>query len=155
MAAGESGAAVIGKSVQIRGEVNGSEDLIVDGVVEGTITLSDSRLTIGQTAKVSANVSARDVVVVGTLLGDVRASGKVELRQGSTLTGDLTAARLSIEENANFKGKVDLVQNAAAQKVQHRKNRKRRQATSRIPAASGAGGTPILRVQEPVPEIQG
>jgi cytoskeletal protein CcmA (bactofilin family) len=114
MAAGESGgAAVIGKSVQIRGEVNGSEDLVVDGVVEGTITLSDSRLTIGQNAKVSANVSARDVVVVGTLLGDVRASGKVELRQGSTLTGDLTAARLSIEENANFKGKVDLVQNSA------------------------------------------
>jgi cytoskeletal protein CcmA (bactofilin family) len=56
-------------------------------------------------------------VVVGSVQGDVRASGKVELRQGSTLTGDLTAARLSIEENANFKGKVDLVQNAAAQKA--------------------------------------
>ena len=117
MNAGDSAVAVIGKSVQIRGEVNGSEDLVVDGVVEGTITLNDSRLTIGQNAKVSANVSARDVVVVGTLQGDVRASGKVELRQGSTLTGDLTAARLSIEENANFKGKVDLVQNAAAQKA--------------------------------------
>ena len=117
MAAGESGAAVIGKSVQIRGEVNGSEDLVVDGVVEGTITLNDSRLTIGQNAKVSANISARDVVVVGSLNGDVRASGKVELRQGSTLMGDLTAARLSIEENANFKGKVDLVQNAGAQKA--------------------------------------
>jgi cytoskeletal protein CcmA (bactofilin family) len=109
--AGEAGAAVIGKSVQIRGEVNGSEDLIVDGVVEGTITLTDSRLTIGPGAKVAANVTARDVVVVGNLQGDVRASGKVELRQGSTLTGDLTAARLSIEDNANFKGKVDLVQN--------------------------------------------
>jgi cytoskeletal protein CcmA (bactofilin family) len=118
MAAGESGAAVIGKSVQIRGEVNGSEDLVVDGVVEGTITLNDSRLTIGQNAKVSANISARDVVVVGSLNGDVRASGKVELRQGSSLMGDLTAARLSIEENANFKGKVDLVQNSAAQKGQ-------------------------------------
>ena len=119
MAAGESGAAVIGKSVQIRG---GSEDLIVDGVVEGTITLSDSRLTIGQNARVAANISARDVIVVGTLQGDVRASGKVELRQGSTLTGDLTAARLSIEENANFKGKVDLVQNAAkAQQAQEKK----------------------------------
>src|ERR1700728_1377033 len=112
MAAGESGAAIIGKSVQIRGEVNGSEDLIVDGVVEGTISLSDSRLTIGQTAKVSANVSARDVVVVGTLQGDVRASGKVELRQGSTLTGDVTGGPLSIEKNSNFKGKGDLVQNA-------------------------------------------
>ena len=124
MAAGESGAAVIGKSVQIRGEVNGSEDLVVDGVVAGTITLNDSRLTIGQNAKVSANISARDVVVVGSLQGDVRASGKVELRQGSTLTGDLTAARLSIEENANFKGKVDLVQNAA-QKGQQQAPEKR------------------------------
>ena len=82
MAAGESGAAVIGKSVQIRGEVNGSEDLVVDGVVEGTITLNDSRLTIGQNAKVAANVSAKDVVVVGSLLGDVRATGKVELTAG-------------------------------------------------------------------------
>ena len=82
------------------------------------LRFNDSRLTIGQNAKVSANVSARDVVVVGTLQGDVRASGKVELRQGSTLTGDLTAARLSIEENANFKGKVDSVQNAAAPKSQ-------------------------------------
>src|SRR5258708_29394654 len=109
MAAGESGAAIIGKAVQIRGEVNGSEDLIVDGVVEGTITLSDSRLTIGQTAKVSANVSARDVVVVGTLNGDVRASGKVELRQGSTLTGDRTPAPLSIEKNGTFKGQSDRV----------------------------------------------
>lgn len=120
MAAGESGAAVIGKSVQIRGEVNGSEDLLVDGIVEGTITLSESRLTIGQNAKVSANVSAKDVVVIGQLQGDVRASGKVELRQGGTLTGDITAARLSIEENSNFKGKVDLIQgNAAKQHQQH------------------------------------
>ncbi len=110
MAAGESGAAVIGKSVQIRGELNGSEDLLVDGVVEGTIILSESRLTIGQNAKVAANVSAKDVIIVGVLQGDVRASGKVELRQGATLTGDITAARLSIEENSNFKGKVDLVQ---------------------------------------------
>ena len=153
MAAGESGAAVIGKSVQIRGEVNGSEDLIVDGVVEGTITLSDSRLTIGQNAKVSANVSARDVVVVGTLQGDVRASGKVELRQGSTLTGDLTAARLSIEENANFKGKVDLVQKRTEGPAARRRSGKRGGIAE--PAASGARGTPIIRVQEPVPEIQG
>ena len=116
MAVGESGAAVIGKSVQIRGEVNGSEDLLVDGKVEGTITLNDSRLTIGPNAFVSANVSARDVIVLGNLKGDVRATGKLELRNGGTLNGDITAARLSIEENANFKGKVDLVQGSAAPK---------------------------------------
>ncbi len=105
-----SAPATIGKSVQIRGEVKGSEDLLVDGVVEGTITLSESRLTIGPNAKVQANVSARDVVVVGTLNGDILATGRVELRAGANLVGDIHAARLSIEENALFSGKVDLVQ---------------------------------------------
>jgi len=102
--------AAIGKSVQIRGEVKGSEDLLVDGVVEGTITLSDSRLTIGPNAKVKANVSARDVVIVGNLNGDIQATGRVELRAGANLIGDIHAARLSIEENAMFSGKVDLLQ---------------------------------------------
>jgi cytoskeletal protein CcmA (bactofilin family) len=112
MAIGESGAAVIGKSVQIRGEVKGSEDLLVDGQVEGTITLSESRLTIGPNANVAAHVSARDVVVLGTLNGNITATGRIELRQGSHLIGDISAGRLSIEENAIFKGKVDLVQSA-------------------------------------------
>ncbi len=103
---------MIGKSVQIRGEVKGSEDLLVDGQVEGTITLSESRLTIGPNAKVEAHVSARDVVVLGTLNGNITATGRIELRQGSNLNGDISAARLSIEENAIFKGKVDLVQGA-------------------------------------------
>jgi cytoskeletal protein CcmA (bactofilin family) len=117
MAIGESGAAVIGKSVQIRGEVRGSEDLLVDGQVEGTITLSESRLTIGPNAKVAAHVAARDVVVLGTLNGDITATGRIELRQGSNLIGDISAARLSIEENAVFKGKVDLVQNNSTKPV--------------------------------------
>lgn len=109
-----TGAASIGKSVQIRGEVKGSEDLLVDGVVEGTITLTESRLTIGPNARVKANVSARDVVILGNLVGDITATGRVELRSGSNILGDVKAARLSIEENALFSGKVDLVQNGAA-----------------------------------------
>jgi cytoskeletal protein CcmA (bactofilin family) len=111
---GESAAAVIGKSVEIRGEVKGNEDLVVDGHVEGTITLSDSRLTVGPNANVQANVAARDVIVLGTLTGNIAATGRVELRQGSQLLGDIRAARLSIEENANFSGKVDLVQTPPA-----------------------------------------
>jgi cytoskeletal protein CcmA (bactofilin family) len=104
----EGTAASIGKSVQIYGEVKGSEDLVVDGTVEGTITLSESRLTIGPNAHVQANVSARDVVILGELTGDIQASGRVEMRAGSNLKGDIRASRLSIEENAIFSGKVDL-----------------------------------------------
>jgi cytoskeletal protein CcmA (bactofilin family) len=109
----------IGKSVQIRGEVKANEDLLVDGTVEGTITLTESRLTIGPNAKVKANISARDVVVVGSLVGDIQASGRVELRVGANLTGDIRAARLSIEENAMFSGKVDLAQSGAHGAPEH------------------------------------
>mgnify|MGYP001555710681 CR=1 FL=1 len=109
-------AAVIGKSVQIRGEVKGNEDLLVEGLVEGTITLNDNRLTVGANARVQANVSARDVVVQGTLQGDAHATGRVELRAGSHMTGDIHASRLSIEENAIFSGKVELNTPGSAEK---------------------------------------
>jgi cytoskeletal protein CcmA (bactofilin family) len=108
MATAEGSAASIGKSVQIQGEVKGSEDLIVDGTIEGTITLSESRLTIGPNAHVKANVAARDVILLGVLVGNITAGGRVELRAGSNLQGDIRAGRLSIEENAVLSGKVDL-----------------------------------------------
>ncbi|HTV16657.1 MAG TPA: polymer-forming cytoskeletal protein [Acidobacteriaceae bacterium] len=101
-------AAVIGKSVQIRGEVKGNEDLQVEGMVEGTISLPENRLTIGAHAHVKANLVARDVVVIGELTGDIQASGRVELRAGCSMTGDIHAGRLSVEENAIFSGKVEL-----------------------------------------------
>ena len=109
-----SASASIGKSLQVRGEVRGSEDLIVDGFVEGTITLSGSRPTIGANAKVNANVAARDVIILGQLNGNIAATGRVELRSGATLVGDIQASRLSIEENSGFSGKVDLIQSSAA-----------------------------------------
>ena len=114
MAVSEGPAASIGKSVQIRGELRGNEDLLVDGFVEGVITLADNRLTIGPNARVQADIAARDVVVLGTVTGNITASGRVELRGGASLTGDIQASRLSIEENAGFSGKVDLVQTAPA-----------------------------------------
>lgn len=114
MPAGEA-TAVIGKSVQIRGEVKGNEDLVIEGLVEGTITLSENRLTVGANARVTANVEARDVMVQGTLNGDVRATGRVELRAGSHVSGDIRAARLSIEDNAIYSGKVELAGSAAAE----------------------------------------
>ena len=114
MAVAENVSASLGKSLQVRGEVRGSEDLMVEGFVEGTITLSGSRLTIGPNAKVQANVAARDVIILGQLNGNIAATGRVELRSGATLVGDIQASRLSIEENAGFSGKVDLVQSSAA-----------------------------------------
>jgi cytoskeletal protein CcmA (bactofilin family) len=114
MAVVEGTAASIGKSVEIRGEVKGSEDLMIDGRVEGTITLTDSKLTIGPSAHVDADVSARDVVILGVINGNVTASVRVELRKGGNLTGNVRAARLSIEEGALLSGKVELTQGDAA-----------------------------------------
>jgi cytoskeletal protein CcmA (bactofilin family) len=108
MSAAEGGAASIGKSVEIRGEVKGSEDLTVDGQVEGTITLTDSKLIIGPTARVQADVSARDVVILGTVNGNVTATARIELRKGANVTGDIRSIRLSIEEGSHLCGKVDL-----------------------------------------------
>ena len=102
----------IGKSVVISGEVKGSEDLIVDGRIEGTINLAESRLTIGPTANVAADVSAKDVLIMGHLQGNVLASGRVELRAGCVVEGDIRALRLAVEDNAVFRGKVDLTQAA-------------------------------------------
>ena len=114
MAVVDTMSASIGKSLQVRGEVRGSEDLVVDGFVEGMIMLTNSRLTIGANAKVQADVSARDVIIIGQLNGNIIASGRVELRSGASLIGDIQASRLSIEENAAFSGKVDLIQSTAA-----------------------------------------
>ena len=108
----ENGSARMGKSVVIRGEVKGGEDLIVDGRIEGTVTLTESRLTIGPNANIAADLSARDVLIQGNVQGNIVATGRVELRAGSVVEGDVRALRLAIEDNAVFRGKVDLTQGA-------------------------------------------
>jgi cytoskeletal protein CcmA (bactofilin family) len=105
--------ACIGKTVVIHGEVKGSEDLIVDGSVEGTLNLTESRLTIGPHANVIADISAKDVIIQGQVRGNVLASGRVELRAGCLVEGDIKALRLAVEDNAQFRGKVDLTQNVS------------------------------------------
>ncbi|MGA2437513.1 MAG: polymer-forming cytoskeletal protein [Acidobacteriaceae bacterium] len=107
------GSTVIGKSVTIRGEVAGNEDLYMDGVVEGTIVLPESRLTVGPNARVMADVNAHEVVIFGLVEGNLRASGRIELRASAVVKGDIVAERLSIEENASMKGRVDLSEVAA------------------------------------------
>jgi cytoskeletal protein CcmA (bactofilin family) len=103
-----SGLAQIGKSVVIKGELSGSEDLYLDGQVEGSIALKGNSLTVGPNGQVKASIDAKGVVVQGRLEGNIQASDRVDLRKSATVTGDITAQRISIEEGAFLKGKVDV-----------------------------------------------
>ena len=111
--AADNTAARIGKTIIICGELKGSEDLTLDGRVEGTVNLGENRLTIGPNAHIAADLTAKDVMVMGHVQGNIVASGRVELRSGCNLEGDIRAARLAIEDNAIFHGKVDLTQGAS------------------------------------------
>jgi cytoskeletal protein CcmA (bactofilin family) len=102
----------IGKSVVIKGELSGSEDLYVDGSVEGKIELRSHSLTVGPNGKVKADVTAKAVVVQGKLDGSVNASDRVELRKTAVVTGDVTTQRIAIEEGAYLQGKVDIQKEA-------------------------------------------
>ena len=100
--------ATIGKSVVVKGELSGSEDLYVDGQVEGSITLRGQSLTIGPNGRVRANVEARNVILHGQVDGNVTASDRVELRKSASLSGDITTARIAIDDGAYFKGSIDI-----------------------------------------------
>jgi cytoskeletal protein CcmA (bactofilin family) len=98
----------IGKSVVIRGELTGNEDLYLDGEVEGNINLRDHKLVIGPNARIRAAISAREIVVHGRVDGNVTASERVELKRSSTLCGDVSTHRIVIEDGAVFKGSIDI-----------------------------------------------
>jgi cytoskeletal protein CcmA (bactofilin family) len=100
--------ATIGKSLVVKGEVSGSESLYIDGKVEGTINLPGNRVTVGRNGQVAANILAREVVVLGKVKGNVNASDRVDIRSEGSLTGDVSAARISIEDGAYFKGGIDI-----------------------------------------------
>lgn len=99
----------IGKSVFIKGEVSGSEDIYVDGQVEGSIQLSGNNLTIGPNGRVRANISAKNVTIGGTLDGNITASERTELRKTAVTNGDVQTKRIAIEEGAFFKGKLEII----------------------------------------------
>ncbi len=100
--------ATIGKSLVVKGEVTGSESLYIDGKVEGAINLPGNRVTVGRNGQVSANISAREVVVLGKVKGNINASDRVDIRSEGALTGDVIAQRISIEDGAFFKGGIDI-----------------------------------------------
>jgi len=105
----------IGKSVVIKGELNGSEDLTIEGHVEGTIQLRDHVLTIGPNGKIKAQVFAKAVIVLGEVNGNVTATEKVDIRDGGSVDGDIISPRVAIAEGAHFRGSVDMQRKGAQQ----------------------------------------
>jgi cytoskeletal protein CcmA (bactofilin family) len=100
--------ATIGKGLFIKGEITGSESLFIDGKIEGSINLPGNRVTVGRNGQVASTITAREIVILGKVRGNVTASDRVDIRAEGALTGDVTAARISIEDGAFFKGGIDI-----------------------------------------------
>jgi cytoskeletal protein CcmA (bactofilin family) len=132
-----AGNAVLGKSVMVKGQILSREDLTIDGEVEGTIEMQEHRLTVGPNGKVRASVKAREVIVLGTLHGNVETGDRLDIRKEAKLVGDIRTARIVIEDGAYFKGNVDIV----------------RAEVPRAAAAAPAASTPAPRPQAPAPTV--
>jgi len=103
------GATSIGKSVLIKGQVASKEDLFFDGEIEGTLELPGHRLSVGTSGKLQANIKAREIVVAGTIRGNVEAADKLTIRKNANLVGDIRAGSIAIEDGAYFKGSIDII----------------------------------------------
>ncbi len=103
------GPASLGKSVLVKGQILSREDLTIDGEVEGTIELHENRLTIGPNGKVTANIKAREIIVLGSVNGNMDVTDKIDIRKEARLIGDIRSARVVIEDGAFFKGSIDIV----------------------------------------------
>lgn len=129
--------ATIGRSLVIKGEVTGAESLYIDGRIEGTISIPESRVTIGRNGSVAATISAREVVIMGKVTGNIQCSDRLDIRSEGSLTGDVITQRISVEDGAVLKGSVQV--RAAEQKNekgQHQAQAK--PATTEQPKAAAA-----------------
>jgi cytoskeletal protein CcmA (bactofilin family) len=130
--------AVLGKSVIVKGQIVSREDLTIDGEVEGTVELQEHRLTVGPNGKVLASIKAREIVVLGTVHGNVEASEKIDIRKEAKLVGDIKTARIVIEDGAYFKGNIDIIRAEAPRAIAPRPPQSA--ATAPPAAASAAAG---------------
>ena len=131
--------AQVGKSIKFKGEISGSEDLVIDGEVEGTIELRDNSLIVGPNGNVRAQIKARTITVQGRLEGNVQAGERIEIRKTGSLEGDLVTPRIVIEDGAVFRGSIDILKPGTAPQ---------RPALNRKPAPARA---PIVTATPPIP----
>lgn len=139
-----SSAASIGKSVMIKGQIISREDLYLDGELEGTVELNEHRLTIGPNGRVQANVKAREIVIIGTIHGNVEASEKLEIRKEAKLVGDIRTARIVIEDGAYFKGSIDIIKQEVGKQE---KSQPRPQANAAAASSSPTGSAPMAEAK--------
>src|SRR5882724_10114300 len=128
----------LGLSLHLKGEISGNEDLDIDGTVEGLVHIDERKLTVGATAKLTADVIAGEVIVYGSVKGNVRGKGKIEIKKDGSVNGDLTTAQIIIEDGAYFKGSIEIDRSADKEAD---KNVSSRTASG----ATAAGAGPILR----------
>ena len=100
--------ATIGRTLKIKGEISGSEALYIDGSIEGKITMPESRVTIGRNGKVDASITAREVVIMGKVTGNIECSDRVDIRSEGSVTGDVSTSRISVEDGAVLKGGIQV-----------------------------------------------
>lgn len=105
----------IGAGLHVQGEISGNEDLQVDGTIEGHVHLGDRRVTVGPTAKVKADLQAREIVVFGNVKGNLRARDRIEIKKDGSVVGDLSTARIMIEDGAYFKGSIEINRGSGAE----------------------------------------
>lgn len=129
----------IGKSVVIKGELSGSEDLTIEGHCEGRIELRDNVLTIGPNGKIRAEVFAKSVIVLGEVTGNVTASEKVDIRDNGSVDGDIISPRVAIAEGAHFRGSVDMQRAGGVKPATPAPGGAAKAPPQTAPAAQGAG----------------
>ena len=128
------GLANIGKTVTVKGDLSGNEDIYVDGVVEGNIQLPGNSVTVGPSGRVKADVTAKNLIVGGTLDGNIHASERTELRKTAVVNGDVQTKRIAIEEGAYFKGKLEIL------------------SETRVPAAAASAAAVLSQAPRPAPD---
>jgi cytoskeletal protein CcmA (bactofilin family) len=138
----ETTAVNIGKSVVIKGELNGSEDLTIEGQVEGKIELRQNVLTIGANGRIKAQVFAKSVIILGEVTGNVTATEKVDIRDNGAVDGDIAAPRVAIAEGAHFRGSIDMQKAGAGKPADqgHKGDQKSEAKQTQAPAQAGQAG---------------